>query len=367
MTKKMSKADKAMLTAVIVIALFAVGTFYKNDFKKPFAITSGNLDFIKSKCGNPFYNVYQCGSYYCIDSLSGRCVDVDVNCKNAPVVYNCLNLGGTTGCTKSGSNLLINGKIVATDSCSNPTLAVIGTAFKTLYLCKGVSPPSNFVAVSGDLGGYVKYQGSDPSCSTQCLTITEKCPDGSLRLQDSHCNLIPCPIAILCGNGVCDNTETQSSCPQDCIPTLTCYFCKNGLLESGKWQGSCPSGTSPQQLSCETKPVCLQETGQLCKPTTKILGTYTDSCVKQSFINDGYGFDLSPCQSIPPPPPPICTEGQSKQCVINNEVGSQSCVDGQWSECKLEIGTLPTIVWVIFGIVAVGIIGAIWYFGIRKK
>ena len=368
----MSRADKVMLTAVvIVIAVFAVGFFMgffmnRQGFK-PFAITSGNLDYLKGKCGtNNFYNVYQCGSYYCIDSLSGRCVDVDVNCKNAPVVYNCLNLGGITGCAKSGSNLLINGKIVATDSCSNPTLAVIGTAYKNLYLCNGIPPPINFVAVSGDLGGYIKYLGSDTSCSTQCPTITEKCPDGSLRLQDSHCNLIPCPIAILCGNGVCDSVETQSSCPQDCIPTVTCYFCKNGVSESGKWAGSCPSGTSAQQVSCETKPICTQEAGQLCNPSTKGVIKYSDGCEKTNFINIEYTSDLSKCETITPPPqgcpllsPPQC--GADEKLVPS--VDSAGCPT---SKC-VKVEGLPIWVYVVVIGAIVLIAGGIFYFNRKKK
>src|SRR3990167_3964908 len=334
MPKKMNKADKAMSTIIVIIAIIALITFTTRQGFKPFAITSGNLDYVKSKCGNPFYNVYQCGSYYCIDSLSGRCVDVDVNCKNAPVVYNCLNLGGGTGCTKSGNNLLIDGKIVATDSCSNPTLAVIQTAYKTLYLCKGVSPPSNFVAVSGDLGGYVKYQGSDPSCSTQCPTITEKCPDGSIRLQDSHCNLLSCPASpIVCGNGICDSSETQSSCSSDCIPTFTCYFCKNGILESGKWQGSCPSGTSAQQLSFET-------------PTPIPTPTPTP---------------------IPIPIPTGCPLYSPLQCGADEElvpfVDSAGCPT---SKCVKVEGLAIWIYVVIIGVIILGV-GGIFYFNKKKK
>src|SRR3990167_11391581 len=286
MTKKMSKADKAMLTVVILIIILATGVFISKQGFKPFAITSGNLDYIKGKCGistNPFYNVYQCGSYYCIDSYSGRCVDVDINCKNAPVVYNCLNLGGGTGgtatCsdTDNGKDTKVKGFAkLSTDSfgkqdyCSSETNLVE-------YYCSNNQIQSSLISCQNGCSGGT------------CLTTTSPSP--------------PSPPSTVCGDGICDSGETQSSCSSDCIPTFTCYFCKNGILESGKWQGSCPSGTSTQQLSCETKPICTQEIGQLCNPTTKILGTYTDGCIKQSFVNDGYISDLSKCTATPPTPP----------------------------------------------------------------
>ena len=341
MTKKMSKADKAMLTAVIIIAIIAGGFFISRQGFKPFAITSGNLDYIKSKCGNPFYNVYQCGSYYCIDSLSGRCVDVDVNCKNAPVVYNCLNLGGgTVTCsdTDNGKNTQVRGFVkLSTDSFGKEDYCS-GTNLVEYYCSNNQVQSISISCQNGCSGG-------------KCLTTT------------------PQPT-IVCGNGICESGETQDSCSSDCIPTVTCYFCKDGFLESGKWAGSCPSGTSTQQLSCETKPFCTQEIGQLCNPNTKIIGTYTDGCIKQSFIKDGFISDLSKCeQVITPPitPPQGCPLYSPLQCGTDEElVPSVNSAGCPTSKCVKIEGLSIWVYVVVIGIIIFGV-GSILYFNRKKK
>ena len=139
------------------------------------------------------------------------------------------------------------------------------------------------------------------------------------------------------------------------------------ILESGKWAGSCPSVTSTQPLSCETKPFCTQEIGQLCNPNTKIIGIYTDGCIKQSFIKDGFISDLSKCKETPPPPPQGCPLYSPLQCGTDEElVLSADSAGCPTSKC-VKIEGLPIWIYaVVIGAIILGI-GGILYFNRKKK
>lgn len=75
-----------------------------------------------------------------------------------------------------------------------------------------------------------------------------------------------------CGNGVCENGESNATCAADCPPASACG---NGTCDNGETNGNCPADC-PAQGNCPADPndclVCALF-GQLC-PT----GQDTNSC-----------------------------------------------------------------------------------------
>lgn len=120
-------------------------------------------------------------------------------------------------------------------------LALTGCANKTAEECskqlsslKGLCPPNTMIAFqadatgscdangkydpkagSGELGGTCKSTGA---CKVACIATGLQCTCGvkSFGTDKIECK-DPCPEG--CGNGACDGTETEKSCPGDCAPT----------------------------------------------------------------------------------------------------------------------------------------------------
>lgn len=38
---------------------------------------------------------------------------------------------------------------------------------------------------------------------------------------------------------------------------------------------------------------------------------------------------------------PLCTEGQTKDCLVGNCTGASACTEGRWGPCRLEIVCTP--------------------------
>ena len=274
-TKKQRKIT-AFGIGIIIIAFFV----FMFIFGDKLAITSGNLEYIKGKCGlNNFYNVYDCNGYFCIDSLSGRCVDVDENCKSKnEVIYNCLNLVPiqTTenvwyitgvGCDKTTTDSYFY-KI-------NPNKQW----FKTQEDCFKADNPSTitcYYCSAGQLqytiGNYVdcsEIGKSDASkekisCLSTCVPKWNKflignCVDSKQKIDwydDNNCNMISSKPVI---------TEEK------CI--------SNGKIDGGE------------------KIFCAQISGFLCNKQTKELREYTSGCIKNDLEKIDFQSDLSLCKT----------------------------------------------------------------------
>lgn len=206
------KQKKITFTGILVIFIAFILYFFLIG-KTKLAITSGNLDYLKSKCGtNNFYNIYDCNGYFCIDSLSGRCVDVDSDCKaKNEVIYNCLNLVPksttktvwyatiTNECSDTTTDSLFyeinpNGKWY--DSQTDCFKAVNPSAI-TCYYCSG----GQLTYTIGDYGDCSEIGKSDAStekiaCSTNCIPKWNKfliggCVKGMQKVDwydDNNCN-----------------------------------------------------------------------------------------------------------------------------------------------------------------------------------
>ncbi len=89
------------------------------------------------------------------------------------------------------------------------------------------------------------------------------------------------PATPVCGNGVCEKGETNSSCSNDCAPKTVCG---NGTCESGETSASCPAdcpAATPTQQACSSNEACGYK--QICQ---------SGKCVSVDCTNDaqcGYG------------------------------------------------------------------------------
>lgn len=185
------KKQTRKITITGILVIFIAFFIFMFLFKDKLAITSGNLDYIKSKCAHPFYNVYQCSSYYCIDSNSGRCQDVDSNCRNAPVVFNCLNLG-----TPSTSSLCMPN---TNNLCSEP---FINNGY---YYCD--------IDKTINCGSVGCSNGKCNSGETQCQSPYIK--------YNGKCEIIAC--GILGNNCPTDKVCVNPGTPEAyCKPKITC-------------------------------------------------------------------------------------------------------------------------------------------------
>ena|SRR3990167_6890887 len=102
---------------------------------------------------------------------------------------------------------------------------------------------------------------------------------------------------IICSNGCLNGACLLPSC----TPNWVCggwSSCSNDIqTRSCSDVNNCSDLTNKPSLtqSCTSAPICTQEAGQLCNPTTKQLIGYTDGCQKSDYLNQGYTADLSIC------------------------------------------------------------------------
>jgi len=309
MVNKNQKKNIAISGIVVIIIAFFI--FFL--FGEKLAITSSNLDYIKSKCSFPFLNVYQCGSYYCVDSDSGRCQDVDSNCKNAPVVYNCLYLGipeNEAVCMPDSNNL-----------CLEPI------NINNIYYCD-IDKTQN----CGSLG-----------CSNGKCNIGETTCESPYVKYNGKCEIIACGIL---GN----NCPSDSNCINDGTPSAYCknqdsckkiegQLCNPTKLSLSSYKDECEKldlirdGFTENVEECEKDIVlCVQIAGTLCNSITKELKAYNDGCERTELTTQGFIDDLSFCKVVGCP-----LASESLNCTVNEELKIKTNSEGcQYTECVPE-------------------------------
>lgn len=114
------------------------------------------------------------------------------------------------------------------------------------------------VLVAGAVGGILYFRGKKPA------------PPAATT---------PTPPAAVCGDGKCDATETNATCPQDCAPPPA--VCGNGSCEATETATTCPQDCQPPAPVCGDGKCDAPETGdscpQDCKPPAPTAGLDSDS------------------------------------------------------------------------------------------
>lgn len=317
-SKRLTTSDDVMALGVICAPTSRVLAYYCNDY------SCSNKNLIADKF-----------------KLDGVLPSFNVGTGN-DVLYECYNCEGSTqaSCSKTGNSLYINNNFVEIDKCSNPTLSIVPTAYKTIYLCNGVSVPSNYVLVNS-FDGYMEYLGQDTSCGTQSCPITY-CPNGAERPYDSHCNPLPCPppTCVRDGNtyrigdiaykicsgdkkstltGIVVNVE-GNQCQYD-IKTANCQnTCSNGICVE-----SPPTGCTKEGEATETGKPCCDGLIEYDK------GLFSfERCVKkEDTLNCAKEGEFANFRS--------CCEGLTP---ISEKLGALQCV----SKCSLPSGSTCDLV-----------------------
>jgi coxsackievirus/adenovirus receptor len=164
-------------------------------------------------------------------------------------------------------------------------------------------------------------QYDNSGCPTDCLASSgaSYCGDGTCDSDESSstCSL-DCKITT-CGNGVCDSTETEATCPSDCTTVTdcnrTCYYseCPDGCNwdSRGCVTGCSESSTIPEESICgngvcdntESSENCPRDCGYTeTRSCPENEYTSSDGYCNYDFCTDGCNFNSDNC-------PTGCWEG----------------------------------------------------------
>ncbi len=279
-------------------------------------------------------------------------------CYDAPV-YTAADTTGSGDTTTAGGDTTTTGGDVAKPTVS-AQLACWKTKCSTEYnLCKGDS------MCGGVLTCVEKC--SDDNCAKACAasaSSNDKLVGVAMCGYSAGCSGETPPK---CGDGKCDATESNSSCPADC-KTTTGPVCGNNMCESGETTASCakdcPSTTTPKcgDLKCQS-PENIEMCPTDCDPAnTAIISCLQSSCGPQLYActanMDCVKFlgcaaackGNSSCQSscmTTTPPSAQGLVGAVGQCASSNnclgttttKCGNGTCDSGETTSCPKDCPT----------------------------
>jgi hypothetical protein len=221
-----------------------------------------------------------CGNGKCEGNELSTCPN---DCKTGPVCGNGVCESGETSASCSPdcpvTDLCGNGKCDANETpinCNQDCTTAACCASKG-YKCGDV-PACNgncgvcsgsqtcnsaFKCVAGTLCGNGVCDGSETttSCPSDCPAATAICGDLTCQSTENNSSCaIDCP-ATGCGNGTCSTSENTSTCPQDCDPATKCVitYCKSPWVSCVKDSGcgnillciqNCAAGDSTCPSNC---------------------------------------------------------------------------------------------------------------------
>lgn len=110
--------------------------------------------------------------------------------------------------------------------------------------------------------------GSLPFCGDGICNGSETC---STCQQD-------CGTCVnVCGNGICDSGETAKSCPSDCSITYS-NVCGDGICTGSETTTSCSSDCKePTKFSLPATNTCFEQSGVQCRPVEYCLGEWANA------------------------------------------------------------------------------------------
>lgn len=115
------------------------------------------------------------------------------------------------------------------------------------------------------------------SCPMDCPKTGPVCGNGVCENGETQGNCpADCTPAWVCGNGICESAETAVNCPADCKPKVVCG---NGVCESGETEASCAADCKPKVV-CGNGVCESGETAASCPTDCKVAAKCGDgSCV----------------------------------------------------------------------------------------
>jgi len=318
-------------------------------------------------------------------------------------LYQCTS-SSCTNYQKFGENYKVNGQ--------NPTFNGLGTGNSYIYFCYNcvssgtTTPPTttqycyektNTCRVkdarfktcnSGEIlynskeECLAKVKTSTTSCISPCQTISEtRCGQsvqpksgcyGSCQGTGTLCSR----AGEKCESGVCVSSSTPLPTNPPTTPVCTQEagtLCNPTTKQIAGYSNGCDKinlfnqGYSTEMGNCQT-PQCIVMEGQLCNPSTKQFGSYAESCQKNTLLSQGYLDNIGIC-SIQ-----SCTEGekQTQPCTDGTSITVAQCTSGQMVTTENTCGTVigekvPPYVYILVGVVIIGVGYGIWRFGFRKK
>ena len=140
-------------------------------------------------------------------------------------------LGSALDCASSAggeATIIANCAQSLTLNAKSAPLTAAGCGFTS---CAG----STNGAICGD--GVCQPTESSASCVYDCLGVAGKCGDGVCSGSETSTTCpADCKTAAICGNGTCEPGEDSANCPADC-PVIA--VCGNGVCDTGETASGC--------------------------------------------------------------------------------------------------------------------------------
>lgn len=156
-------------------------------------------------------------------------------------------------------------------------------------------------------------------------TLKQQCSSTQTCTFATCVNNAPNPY---CGDGACSNSETCSSCSQDCGSCAPTTFCGNGVCDGGDTCDNCANDCGACPVQPPVVNGCTDVTASNYNPQATVNdgSCYHPQCTANSDCDQG-------CFGA------VCTSGM---CISNTGVPSPPCSGATWTNCAWDSSTCTT-------------------------